>query len=323
MTSPQTAGRRPPGTAVGGTGSGPGPGPGPGGLRDRSFGDPTVDPTAHDPLESVHFDSTVHPAPRPVSRGPGPAGRRAAAWRVVGASVAGESHREVGLPCQDACAWVVRTDGVVLTAVADGAGSSILGDVGARVAVAAAIAGLRETPVPTAPGVLDAALDVAIAAVFAEAEARDCDARDLACTLILAAAGPDRAVAVQVGDGAAVAVVDGEGVVPLTRPPVGEYVNQTTFLVSRGARDEVQSAQRVGPIRALILFSDGLQRLALRMPAGEPHAGFFDPVVAFAAAADPVSGSDELAVFLASERVARRSDDDRTLVVAVRAAEAG
>lgn len=243
------------------------------------------------------------------------------AWRVVGASVAGESHAHSGAPCQDACAWVVRDDGVLVAVVSDGAGSAVLGDVGARVAVASAIASLRETPDPLSAGVLEAALDVAIAAVHAEADAQGSGPRDLAATLIIAAAGPSKAAAVQIGDGAAVVIPTGEAPRALTRPPVGEFVNETTFLVTPGARARAQRADWAGPIDALVVFSDGLQRIALHMPDGDPHAAFFTPLVRFAADADPESGSRELAAFLSGARVASRSDDDRSLIVAVRPAQ--
>lgn len=238
------------------------------------------------------------------------------AWRVLGASVTGESHAASGAPCQDACAWVVRDD-VLVAAVSDGAGSASLGDIGARVAVASAIASLRETPDPLAPGVLEAALGVAIAAVHAEADAQGVAPRELAATLILAAAGRGAAAAVQIGDGAAVVVGDGESPQALTRPPVGEFVNETTFLVTPGARGLAQRGDWRGAVSALVVFSDGVQRLALRMPSGEPHAPFFLPLIEFAASAELDSGSREIAAFLSGERVASRSDDDRSLVVAV------
>ncbi|GMV42888.1 MAG: hypothetical protein AMXMBFR64_46040 [Myxococcales bacterium] len=239
------------------------------------------------------------------------------AWRVLGASVTGESHAASGAPCQDACAWVVRGDGQLVVAVSDGAGSASRGDVGARVAVASVMASLRETPDPIGPGVLEAALDVAIAAVHAEADALGVAPRELAATLILAAAGTGAAAAVQIGDGAAVVLGHGESPQALTRPPVGEFVNETTFLVTPGARGRAQRGDWRGAVSALVVFSDGLQRLALRMPSGEPHAPFFRPLAEFAATAEPESGSRDLATFLLSERVASRSDDDRSLIVAV------
>ena len=45
-------------------------------------------------------------------------------WRVTGASVPGVSHLRSGLPCQDAHAWRQEAGGVLIAAVADGAGSA-------------------------------------------------------------------------------------------------------------------------------------------------------------------------------------------------------
>lgn len=242
----------------------------------------------------------------------------APAWRVVAAAVAGESHARSGFPCQDACGWRERPDGTLVAAVSDGAGSAPLGDVGARTAVAAALAVLEAAPDPLSPETLDATLAAAIAAVHAAAAAAGREPRELAATLIVAAAAADRAAAVQVGDGAAVIVAPDGAAHALTRPPVGEHVNDTVFLVSPAAFEGAQrAAWRAAPLRALVLLSDGLQRLALRMPAGDPHGPFFAPLVAFAAGAG-ADGSAELAAFLAGPRVASRSDDDRALVVATR-----
>ena len=63
-------------------------------------------------------------------------------WRVMAASVQGESHEKTGQPCQDACEWLVTAGGVLVGAVADGAGTAELGDVGAQMATRAALAAL-------------------------------------------------------------------------------------------------------------------------------------------------------------------------------------
>jgi len=71
-------------------------------------------------------------------------------------------------------------------------------------------------------------------------------------------------------------------------------------------------------VRALAVMSDGLTRLALKLPANEPHPPFFQPLFAFASAADGQAQAEEqLAAFLASERVCARTDDDKSLVIAV------
>ena len=54
-------------------------------------------------------------------------------WRALGASVRGTSHEKTGQPCQDAHCLELLPDGSLVAAVADGAGSAALGEVGAGV----------------------------------------------------------------------------------------------------------------------------------------------------------------------------------------------
>jgi len=71
-------------------------------------------------------------------------------------------------------------------------------------------------------------------------------------------------------------------------------------------------------LAGLALMSDGLSRLALQLPAYTPHAPFFIPLWAFAAQAGMGNlANQELAAFLASDRVCARTDDDKSLVIAV------
>jgi hypothetical protein len=55
--------------------------------------------------------------------------------------------------------------------------------------------------------------------------------------------------------------------------------------------------------------------LALDMARREPHPPFFQPLFAFAQRAD--ASQSELLAFLDSERVCARTEDDKTLVLAV------
>src|SRR5262245_7772654 len=66
--------------------------------------------------------------------------RQAGAWRVVGASVPGVSHVRAGKPCEDAHVWA-ETGGALVAAVADGAGSAAVAEVGAAIAARAAVEG--------------------------------------------------------------------------------------------------------------------------------------------------------------------------------------
>jgi hypothetical protein len=56
----------------------------------------------------------------------------------------------------------------------------------------------------------------------------------------------------------------------------------------------------------------------LRLPGGEPHPAFLDPLVAFTRqSGDPAQARRGLLAFLGSERVCGRTDDDKTLLVAL------
>ena len=72
-------------------------------------------------------------------------------------------------------------------------------------------------------------------------------------------------------------------------------------------------------VNLLAVMSDGLTRLAIKLPADEPHLPFFQPLFAFVAHADEEEqASRHLVDFLTSERVCARTDDDKSLVLAVR-----
>ena len=88
-----------------------------------------------------------------------------------------------------------------------------------------------------------------------------------------------------------------------------------------GALDRASYRHERGPIDAVAAMSDGLVGLALARPAGTPHAPFFEPLLTFnARVAEPEVAREQLAAFLASERVCARTDDDKTLVLVTRTA---
>jgi hypothetical protein len=123
-------------------------------------------------------------------------------------------------------------------------------------------------------------------------------------------------VAIQVGDGAVV-VRRGETFEALTAPDHGEYINESTFLTSGDYQEHAQVVIRDQTgIDGVALLSDGLQLLALNLQTGEPFAPFFRPLLQFAARPD--ADEPELSAFLASPRVCARTDDDKTLLLAVR-----
>jgi hypothetical protein len=246
-------------------------------------------------------------------------------WRVAAASVRGTSHEKVGQLCQDAHHWQKLPEGVLVAAVADGAGSAPLGKVGAIVASQTAVeticaADAKLQLIQDEQGwqqILTAALAAAKTAVEAEAAVCGRPSRDLASTLIIVVATPELIAAVQIGDGLAVAGDRAGNTISLTAPQRGEYLNETTFLVSPRALDAVQVTLWYGETFNIAVFSDGLQMLAVNMSDGSPYVPFFSPLFQFMAdMEDENEAKEQLAAFLRSPRITERTDDDLTLLLA-------
>jgi serine/threonine protein phosphatase PrpC len=245
-------------------------------------------------------------------------------WRVVAASVCGTSHQQRRQSCQDAHYWRTVSDDILVAAVADGAGSATLGKVGATLAVCAAA---TTVGAPQHPAVwpendedwrqwLVDAMRAAQATIAAEARARQVAVRELATTLILVVAMPACVAVAQIGDGAVVIGDAAGNLLPLTVPQSGEYPNETTFVISPNALTTAQVCVWHGIPRHIAAFTDGLQRLALKMPGGHPHASFFWPFFRCVATVTEVSEAQaQVEAFLCSQRVQERTEDDVTLLL--------
>ena len=259
------------------------------------------------------------------------------AWRTAYASAAGTSHVRRGTPCQDAgrCDVVQAADGseILVASVSDGAGSAPRSEQGARLAVESfqQVFADRARAQPGL-GFLDEAcarawLESLQADIAALAEADGLSARDYACTFLGAVIGPTAAAFLQVGDGAIV-VADGRDDDEhrwITWPQHGEFANSTFFVTMEEAgqmlaftRREIDDAR--APVRELVMFSDGLERLILDMGRRTVHSPSVRPILNWLAGTEPPGGpSGVLATYLDSANVNRRTDDDKTLVMATRA----
>ncbi len=242
-------------------------------------------------------------------------------WRGVGASLSGTSHVSGGIPCQDAHYWQISNEGVLVAAVADGAGSAELAEIGAEIAVKSVVEafcadgkvsgddkGIRSS--------LSDALKTAQKAVQHEASARQIDVRQLATTLILVVATSEMVGAAQVGDGIAV-IQDGDAnIIGVTTPESGEHVNATVFLNSRRDLKHAQFNVWRGNPTHVAIMSDGLQRLALQMPSGVPHNPFFTPLFNFVSnTPESKQAQEQLEQFMGAPRVTDSTTDDLTLVL--------
>ncbi len=251
-------------------------------------------------------------------------------WRLIGASVTGTAHSRNGLPCQDAHAYR-EVAGSALMVVADGAGTAERSDRGAHLASQAALSALAEALAEGWPADGDSWRDLfagAYAAAQAELDelalAADLPARAFATTLLCAALSDAGLAVAQLGDGLAAAFVPsgdpasvGEWFLA-AEPQRGEYANETYFLSQPDALQHLEVRWYAEPVRALALMTDGLLRLVLDGQR-RPHVPFFQPLLTFGVeAGDAAQAGGQLADFLASERVCARTDDDKTVVLALR-----
>lgn len=250
----------------------------------------------------------------------------ASPWRVAAAAVRGVSHIRQGLPCQDALGYQILENGTLLAVVADGAGSAERADDGAQAAATVMIETLAAELAEATPASADG-WQTAMENAFAQARlALECIAEQMelplaafAATLTCAVVTPTWLTWGHLGDGALVCGPSASALLTVTRPQRGEYANETCFLTQPDALDQVQVYALDFQIRALALMSDGLLRLGLRLPSLAPHMPFFEPLFDFAThTEDSEEAKSQLAAFLASERVNERTDDDKSLILAVR-----
>lgn len=142
--------------------------------------------------------------------------------------------------------------------------------------------------------------------------------REYATTLLLSVITSRWIAVAQIGDGMVI-IQDNNGKLQmLTRPDHGEYINETNFITASDYQKHVQSfVQPNTSIKGIALLTDGLQMLALDLANNRPHEPFFSPLFDIAATQTD-SSRKELENFLASDRVCERTDDDKTIVLAVR-----
>ena len=251
-------------------------------------------------------------------------------WRITAASVIGSSHVANGAQCQDSC-WAqvdgFPTGGQLLTMfVADGAGSALKGGEGAELAIQAAADFIDKKLNDGEFGLSDfLSVDLVVAVrekIYAKASTDGLTARDFACTFLGVLSSEAGTLAFQVGDGGIV-VDTGEGLELAIVPMSGEYANMTHFVTDGDAVQRLVSKTYVGPALRVAAFSDGLQRLALNLAEGTPHRPFFAKFWHGLETAKPEQDDElhaALVRFLGSQAVNERTDDDKTLVLAMKLA---
>jgi len=277
-------------------------------------------------------------------------------WKVIAASTAGSSHAAAGNACQDSFAYRVTADGILIAAVADGAGSSRYAGEGAELAARSAVEHLTSALESSKPGnsgecrsLLQSCLLHARRCLEEQALVRGSRANhtgdpgfesfpgldrasrlpapppgsgeisllDFSTTLLAVFVTDRHLAALQVGDGAIVYQQASGTLTVACEPDHGEYLNETQFITSidleRHAHYRIAGGTDVS---SLAMLSDGLETLAVVYRDNTAYGGFFNPLFDFVRRDDACE--EELRQFFLSGRVCERSDDDKTLVLAIR-----
>ena len=248
-------------------------------------------------------------------------------WRLAKAVVRGTSHEATDLPCQDYVQFdqFDLADGsgsVLVVALADGAGSAPRSAEGAKRACDEVVLAVKgdEPRLRCAAGseqAVWAAFERARRQVDELATTEGVPVRDFASTLLVAVIAPWGAVFGQLGDGAIVFGASGE--LELAFQVEQEMVNVTDFLTDGDAERKIQIRSVKDPIRRLAVSSDGLTGLLIDQKMRRPHPPAFDMLFApFSSEMADGDICDKLRELLGSQAINARTDDDKSLLLALR-----
>jgi hypothetical protein len=249
-------------------------------------------------------------------------------WKYVYDSITGTSHAQSSQPCQDYCKGKVHEYGssnVLIAACSDGAGSAMLSSFGAKESgerfFAEVELWLQNCVISGPPDheIINSWVNAARISVLEKAIELNALPRELACTLIGAVVADNWAVFVQIGDGAIVFDCEDSYQVAFW-PENGEYANTTYFLTDDHYEKHVMiDVLPQKKITELAVFTDGLQMLALDYVNSQPYTRFFTPLFATVRSSqDQELLQKDLLAYLSSERMNKRTDDDKSLLLATR-----
>ena len=185
-------------------------------------------------------------------------------WKSVCCAVQGKGHKKDNVPCQDKTACR-EEDSVQVIALADGAGSAAFSHYGAECVVnrvTAFIADKFFDLVEENDGrkVKQEILTIILRALKDEAEFRECNLKDLASTLLVAAVSEENFFLFHLGDGV-IGYLNDEGLKTASVPDNGEFSNETIFTTSENAIAHIRIYKgALRNISGFVLMSDGTEQ---------------------------------------------------------------
>ena len=257
-------------------------------------------------------------------------------WKAIARSVTGVGHLRQSMPCQDYSRYHQLKGGVLIGAVADGAGSAQYSQRGAQLVVESSLAYLQRwenfgyrrrlkllpwlmaIAEPKRRAFFEKLLRFLRRQLRELSQLEGISLDSLASTLLVFVASREGIVAMQVGDGFLVVRSTPDHYQLLFQPDKGEYFNETTFVTSSQASQALQTCCYPQPVQFICAATDGLEKVAIKFQDWSAFAPFFQPLEAFLRETqDPEANPDYLEQFLHSERLNQRTQDDKTLLLAL------
>ncbi|MBS3028600.1 MAG: protein phosphatase 2C domain-containing protein [Dolichospermum sp. DET50] len=251
-------------------------------------------------------------------------------WKAIARSAVGTSHQAEKIPCQDCGNYRIFND-VIVGAVADGAGSAKYSQIGSELAVDTALNYLKgnlnnrkkfweNLSKPLTEKEVKKLFNQTFKKVIKELNKQGTNkgdsVNDLACTLLVFIATPEWVAAMQIGDGFMIVHPQDSEYQLLFKPDKGEFFNETTFVTSANAVEEMQVQVISGNQEFICASTDGLEKVAIRLSDWKPFPPFFKPFEEYLRETNNPEEDDQYIIdFLNSERLNSRTDDDKTLVL--------
>lgn len=232
---------------------------------------------------------------------------------IIGASVIGNSHISMNLPCQDSCGYEKLGNGWGIAVTSDGAGSAEHSETGSKIVISRTIEHFRHyliskawttnNYIPTDAEWTQVAYNT-IKAVYDDmknfAKAKTLEVKSLNATLIVVIHTPYGLLVCHVGDGRAGYRNASEEWKSIITPHKGEEANQTIFVTSDFwcIPNYVMSGVMVPECRvikdivtAFTLMSDGCESTSWLYNQQNENGSFYDPNMPFPKFFDPLTES--------------------------------
>ncbi len=148
-----------------------------------------------------------------------------------------------------------------------------------------------------------------------KAEKEQLDINDLATTLLVVLVTSKRLAAMQIGDGFIVFKPLGGNYQLLFQPDKGEYINETTFVTSSNALEDMQIKVLTEPVAFICVATDGVEKVSINYKNWQPFPPFFQPLEEYLQQTETPLQED-LEEFLEREDLNKLTTDDKTLLLA-------